>query len=266
MTLRGYQLAGPDLRAALDWLYVHADVTGVVEAEDAGSATVYLAAPLPELPFPDLEVREVVVETTTQTGLEDDRAIVVAKDLLVRPPWVERPTDFEGIELIVPRGNAFGSGEHDSTQAALVVLHELWHAQGNGLADGPTSCADVGTGSGILLLYAATRGVTELQGCDIDPAAVKAAAELLPRATIREGGAARLSPADCVIANMTGTELQSELSAILALWRGGGPLVLSGMRTTEVDPIAAAVPHRVTRRVVRGAFTALGYASDPAVR
>lgn len=266
MTLSGYELAGPDLRVALDWLHVHVDVAGVVEAEDTASAVVYLAGPLPELPFSALQVREVAVETTPRTGLEDDRAIVVADDLLVRPPWVERPTDFEGIELIVPRGNAFGSGEHDSTQAALVLLHELWNDQVERSSKGPLSCADVGTGSGILLLYAATRGATGLQGCDIDPAAVKAAAELLPDATMRQGGAATLSPADCVIANMTGTELQSELTDILALWRGGGPLVLSGMRATEVDPIAAAVPHRVTRLVTRGAFTALGYAPESAVR
>ena len=117
--VRVYVLTGADAAMALDWLHVHADLQGVMEEDLA--ITVWLAGELPTLPFADLAVRELPVDATQPpvTGLEQDTAILVAGDLLVRPPWVERPAGFAGIELLVPRGNAFGSGEHASTQAAL---------------------------------------------------------------------------------------------------------------------------------------------------
>jgi hypothetical protein len=231
--VRAFRLAGPDAEVALDWLHVHAELQGVLEADD--HVVVWLAEALPALPFADLLVTELAVDPAAAaiTGLEQDRAIVVADDLLVRPPWIERPSGFAGIELVVPRGAAFGSGEHASTQAALRVLHRVWND--------PPSVADVGTGSGILLLYASVRGCAELQGCDIDGPSVAAARELLPQAVLTLGGPATLTPAACVIANMTGSELTAAMAEILRLWDRRGPLVLSGMRRHEVEPVTALV-------------------------
>ena len=148
---RAYALHGPDQDQALAWLYVHGDVHGVLEEESA--LVIWTPGALPPLPA-DLQVtateRVVHAEDFTVTGLENDAAILVTADLMVRPPWVARPLGFTGIELIVPRGGAFGSGEHDSTKAALVVMHRGWSS--------PASMADVGTGSGILALYAQVRG------------------------------------------------------------------------------------------------------------
>ncbi|MCA8948677.1 MAG: 50S ribosomal protein L11 methyltransferase [Planctomycetes bacterium] len=251
--LRAFELTGAERSAALEWLHVHADVRGAIEGED--TVTVFVAGSLPAPPFGALALREIAVPTDSPTGLEHDRVIVVADDLIVRPPWVASPPGFAGIELVVPRGAAFGSGEHDSTQAALLMLHALWE-----IAAPPPGCADVGTGSGILLLYAAARGCRHLQGCDIDAVAVAAAAELLPDARFAVGGPARLAPAACVVANMTGSELAAALDDILALWDRRGPLVLAGMRATEVDGIRARLPGTPARTLTRGAFTALGYA------
>lgn len=231
--VRAFRLAGAAAADALDWLHVHAELLGVLEADD--HVVVWSSEALPALPFAGLEVEELAVDPAAAaiTGLEHDRAILVADDLLVRPPWVERPAGFAGVELVVPRGAAFGSGEHASTQAALRLLHRVW-------TDSP-SVADVGTGSGILLLYAAARGCADLQGCDIDGPSVAAARELLPQARVALGGPALLAPAACVIANMTGTELTAAMGDILRLWDRRGPLVLSGMRAHEVGPVSALV-------------------------
>lgn len=231
--LRAFRIEGPEVQAALDWLHVHAELQGVLEADD--HVVVWLGETLPTLPFAELIVTELAVDPAAAaiTGLEHDRAILVADDLLVRPPWVARPPGFRGVELVVPRGAAFGSGEHASTQAALRVLHRVWND--------PPSVADVGTGSGILLLYAAVRGGAALQGCDIDGPSVAAARELLPQAVLTLGGPNTLAPAACVIANMTGAELTAAMDDILRLWDRRGPLVLSGMRSYEVAPVSALV-------------------------
>jgi hypothetical protein len=249
--VRAFVISGPRAAEALDWLHVHAEVLGAIEQED--SVTVWLASDLPPLPQSGLAVREVAAGGPPVTGLEHDAPILVADDLLVRPPWVERPPHFAGIELVVPRGNAFGSGEHGSTKAALRCLHRVW--------DAPGSFADVGTGSGILALYAVTRGCPDVQACDIDPHAVAAARELLPGARVHLGGATTLAPASCLVANMTAAELASEMTAMLALWTRRSTLVLGGMRPHEVRAICDLVAREPCAVETEGGFTALAFAA-----
>ena len=254
-TTRAFVLQGLDAAIAVEWLHVHAAVEGVLEEQEA--FVVWLPGALPSLPTGlqvAVEERIVRPEDYHVTGLENDAAILVSEDLLVRPPWVERPADFAGTELIVPRGGAFGSGEHDSTKAALVVMHRGWSQ--------PNSMADVGTGSGILALYANVRGCRRIEACDIDEPSVVAARELLPDANVHVGGADTMQPCDLVVANMTGTELRGSLAAILAIWTGANDLVLSGMREHEVDDLVARVPGRESDRERLGAFTAVRFLAD----
>ncbi len=235
----GFRLTGAGAAAALEALHALAELHGVWEHDDG--VTVWVRGALPDLrPFAVGVTRLPDDAGVAQTGLEQDQPVLVCGDLLVRPPWVQAPRGFRGVELVLPRGYAFGSGEHGSTRAALHCLHAAW-------SPGIASCADIGCGSGILLLYAAVRGVGRLFGCDIDPFAVRASVELLPQATVTAGGPATVAErCDCVVANMTGAELGACLPVILGRWNGRGPLVLSGMRATEVDAILArlpAVPH-----------------------
>ncbi len=260
-TTRAYRLRGDGVAAALDWLHVHAELHGVLEEDDA--VTVWLTGPLPPLPHAGVAVDELPVDAAAAaiTGLEHDGPIAVASDLLVRPPWVERPPHFAGLELVVPRGGAFGSGEHDSTQAALACLHAAW--------DDPPSVGDVGTGSGILALYAHVRGCAAITACDVDPASVAAARALVPGATVRLGDATAMPPVAGMVANMTGAELTASMPAMLRAWTRTHVLVLGGLRAHEVEPVAALVGLPHCQRVVAGAFSALAYrgsSSPPGAR
>lgn len=249
MRLRAFRIVGAAAADALELLHALVDVRGALEEDD--SVTVWLDDALPDLPFEGLIIHELpeAAANATATGLENDRAILVADDLLVRPPWIERPAGFCGIELVVPRGMAFGSGEHDSTQAALLALHAAWN--------GPASFADVGTGSGILALYAHVRGCRRIEACDVEEPSVVAARELIPGSEVTFGGPETMPwRADFVVANLTAAEQHAALPGILDRWTQKAPLVLSGMRAHEVDAVAARLP-RVASRLVRGAFTAL---------
>lgn len=253
---RAFRLRGASAGAALDWLHVHADVRGAVEDDD--EVTVWLPGALPALPQCDLQIEELpsAQANASATGLEHDAAILVAPDLMVRPPWVERLPGFTGIELVVPRGMAFGSGEHGSTQAALLCLHAVWPAT-------VASFADVGTGSGILALYAQQRGAARVSACDIETEAVAAARELLPEAEVALGGAEMLStPADLVVANLTAGELLAALPSILRQWTRRSLLVLSGIRAGEVDAVLAAVSLPVRHRLGVGDFHAFAFTAS----
>jgi hypothetical protein len=81
--------------------------------------------------------------------------------------------------------------------------------------------------------------------CDVDPAAVRAARELVPSAMVYEGGPQALpSPVDGMVANLDGSELGAALDAILAHWTGHRALVLSGMRPHEMPDLAARLPRQ----------------------
>ena len=254
-----HSLRGPDLAIALDRILVAAtDLGGVWEQTD--SIDIWVPRDqLPDLADLDVTIEEVPDEGRTWTGLEADTYTEVAEDLVVRPPWVDGPPDFVGDELVVPRGMAFGSGEHGSTRAALLVLRELL-GQGRDVS-GCASVLDVGTGSGILALYAARRGVGQVAGCDVEIESVSAARELLPEAEILAGGPAMFAPRtfDLVIANLDARQLGEALQAIVGCWNGTFALVLSGMKPHEVDGVISRLAWLPDLRVEDGDYVSVGF-------
>ena len=259
--MRRFLLRGaPDhLEAALDRCHVHATVLGAVERE--GEVELWLEEDLRVVgALPGVAAVELPVDAREWTGLEADQAILVAPGLLVRPPWVPASAGFVGVELVVPRGDAFGSGEHGSTRAALRVMHALWTGH-------ERSLADIGTGSGILALYGRARGVARILACDVDQAAVEAARLLLPGAEVVVGGAERLpGAADFVVANLSGAELHDALPAILRAWNRRAALVLSGMRDGEDAALLPRVGLAPAHREAVDGYRALGFVAGPASR
>ena len=84
---------------------------------------------------------------------------VIHADFHPRERLTLRPGD---IPLTIFAGSAFGTGGHASTRLALKVLTEWCET------NPPTRMLDVGTGSGILAVAAALRGVREVVGMDLD--------------------------------------------------------------------------------------------------
>lgn len=250
--------------AALDLCHVLSDVVAVCEEDTTTEVALTSgAADLGER-LAETGVRVLAAgPARVVTGLEDDVALRVADDLVVRPPWVAPLEGFAGLELIVPRGGAFGSGEHGSTKAALQVLHATWDASRS------HTVVDVGTGSGILALYASQRGAGCVLACDIDAPSVRAAHHLTAgtRRVVVLGGPEAFGPgcADLVIANLNGSELHEALDTILALRRdgaGGARCVLSGMRSgAEERSIRARLGGVAAgaRRVEVDGYVALGF-------
>ena len=258
-----YRLTGqePARAAALDRLLVLVEVAGVWEADDG--VQVSLPGSLPPGPWPEGITWEALPEPAPCTGLEGDAPMWITEDLVVRPPWVASPAGFGGVELVVPRGSAFGSGEHGSTAAALRLLHRCWGQLVGGEAP---SVADVGCGSGVLLAYCHARGARRLQACDIEVAAVRATEELVPGSAVRLGGPERLTmPVQWVIANMTGDELAGVWPEVMELWVGwarGSALLVSGLRPGEVMPCVERMGVLPADRETVGAFTALVWSAD----
>ena len=94
--------------------------------------------------------------------------------VVIKPSWEEYdPADGETVVELDP-GMAFGAGTHPTTRLCIMLLQEI----GPG---GQRDMLDIGAGSGILGLVGAKLGIPKILATDIDPLAVRVAAENIRR-------------------------------------------------------------------------------------
>lgn len=171
----------------------------------------------------------------------------VAPLLVIKPSWEPyEPRPGEAVIEMDP-GMAFGTGLHASTRLALGFIEEIC------AATPPDRALDVGTGTGILALAAARRGVPLVIAIDTDPDAVAAARENVARNAL----AGRVSVSDrelgavegqfgLIAANITADVLLPLAPRLLERLAPGGALVLAGLLAGEQT------------REVRGVYEGLG--------
>jgi ribosomal protein L11 methyltransferase len=94
--------------------------------------------------------------------------------LYVRPPWEAQVAPRDGLlrDIVIDPGQAFGTGSHATTRMCLELLLALAGREGAG---GPL--LDVGTGSGVLAIAAASLGFDPVLGLDHEQESVQAARE-----------------------------------------------------------------------------------------
>ncbi len=101
------------------------------------------------------------------------KPIPVGERILIRPIW-EEPVEAGGrVVLDLEPGLAFGTGAHETTRLCLELIEKYLPAY---LPEG-ADFLDMGCGSGILSVAALLLGAKSAVGVDIDPLAVKTAAE-----------------------------------------------------------------------------------------
>ncbi|HUF36491.1 MAG TPA: 50S ribosomal protein L11 methyltransferase, partial [Gemmatimonadales bacterium] len=157
--------------------------------------------------------------------------------LTVMPSWVGGSAAAAEATVVLDPENAFGSGEHGSTRAALTLLERRLRPGDRVL--------DLGSGSGILAIAAARLGAGRAVGIEEDPEANQVAARNAARNGVGErtdfldGDAGDLAPllgpADLVVSNILRTVNTLLLPAIVAALRPGGVAIFSGMEQAEAD-------------------------------
>ena len=161
--------------------------------------------------------------------------VEVTPNLAVCPPWVEAPAHIRHVIKLEAK-MAFGTGSHESTRIAALLLEEL------NLRN--KTLLDVGTGTGILSLYPAQLGAKFCVGFDIDPVTGPCLRENLDlnplpsntKAVFYVGTLDALNPQtrfDVIVCNMIRTEAWPHLDAFLTYLKPGGSLVVSGQRVED---------------------------------
>jgi ribosomal protein L11 methylase PrmA len=154
------------------------------------------------------------------------------------------------IIIVIDPSMGFGTGHHATTRLCLELL------QRNDVRG--KRAIDVGTGSGVLALAAWGLGASSVSALDNDADALQNARENIERnraadsIDVLEADLSRvtLSPADIVVANLTGAVLQRHASALKQLVVGGGVLIVSGFGRDEAGEVARAFGE-APREIVR---------------
>lgn len=165
-----------------------------------------------------------------------------AKDCWIRPPWQELPEGSTGVEIIIDPQMAFGTGHHETTRLMLQAMPQL-ELQGK-------TVLDLGTGSGILAIYAAKLGARQVIAIDNDPEAIanaehNASLNNVDRIDFRLGDISLLEGRsfDAILANIQFnvlSELALPFSHHLA---PGGKLLISGILKEEVARLSYLYKH-----------------------
>lgn len=102
---------------------------------------------------------------------EQFRPIKISSKFVVTPPWIEyQPQSSETVIIIQPK-MAFGTGSHETTQLVIKLMETIPLQQ--------KSVLDVGTGTAILAIIAASLGAQPIYAIDNDPIATECAIENL---------------------------------------------------------------------------------------
>ncbi len=156
----------------------------------------------------------------------------------------------EAGDLRLIDSSAFGTGLHPTTAMCLEALGEIIRTAQ------PDGVLDVGTGSGVLALAALTLGVSHAVAIDVDPAAVRVAADnarvngLDTRLQLALGGPAIVTGTwPLVVANILAAPLIEMAPALVRCVGRHGCLVLSGIPASMASEVAQVFVHRGMHRV-----------------
>ncbi len=183
----------------------------------------------------DLHGGEDKIEDWDQSWRDRQTQVEVTPALVVVPPWVTPSGNFKHVIRLEAK-MAFGTGSHETTRIAALLMEQL--------PCNNASVLDIGTGTGLLALYAAQLGASQVLALDIDPVVGPCLEENLQlnppppdcrfRTLISETSALRESRRfDLVLCNMIRTELWPFREELRLRLNPAGSFVVSGQRMED---------------------------------
>jgi ribosomal protein L11 methyltransferase len=170
--------------------------------------------------------------------------LVVGDGLVVLAPWHRGTEPHDRMPIYINPGSAFGTGYHESTQAALHLFERLLSRRKEASMPPPGRVIDVGAESGILSIAAAKLGAGSVYARDIDPTVIE---EVNGNIGLNGVGAGRITMEvgnllygvdgsyDVLFANILLAPLLEMLPAVRGVLEPGGVAIFSGMTRDERD-------------------------------
>ncbi|MCC6793318.1 MAG: 50S ribosomal protein L11 methyltransferase [Thermomicrobiales bacterium] len=201
-----------------------------------------------------LQIEERAEEDWANAWKEHFRPLRAGRKTIIAPPWHEFSTESaDDIVVILDPGMAFGTGTHPSSRLCLMGLEKQ-------LERGDV-VFDVGTGSGILAIAAVKLGASHVDAVDIEPVAVRSAAENAARNGVAERirtalgtaepGGEFQGPYDVVVANIISRVLVELSDGLANAVKPGGLLIMSGVIESREPLVREAFEPRGFRLIDR---------------
>ncbi|MBI4840288.1 MAG: 50S ribosomal protein L11 methyltransferase [candidate division NC10 bacterium] len=205
-----------------------------------------------------IEVLEIPVEDWGRNWKKHFKPLPVGRHLVVAPPWEDGPFPENRRVVRIDPAMAFGTGHHATTRMCLEALEAFM--DGWPEDQGGPVVLDVGTGTGILAIAAASLGAARVVAVDTDPQACDVARKNLALTAgtswvhVLQGGIEALGAAgrfDLVLANLDTRTLCPLLTILSRLLAPGGRLIVSGIPIEDEPTVTAAVHSSPLRTVDR---------------
>jgi len=201
-------------------------------------ATIRLLLPTGTHPLPAMRIERIADQNWNEQWERSIQPIHLTSDVVVAPTW--QPYTVEAGELLlrIDPKMAFGTGYHESTRLAAVLLRAYLKPSAEVL--------DLGTGTGILGILAVKSGAAHVVAVDIDEWSFLNANEnarlndSADRMTILQGGMEVVPPGrfSLILANIQLTVIAGLLRECRERLEEGGVLILSGLLVAESVEIA----------------------------
>jgi ribosomal protein L11 methyltransferase len=196
-------------------------------------------------PIGDLKVRVVHEEDWADAWKSHFPVMRVGRRIVIRPTWRRHRRSPGDVVLALDPGMAFGTGLHPTTRLCLEGIED-WADEGR-LASPACRLLDVGCGSGILSIAAASLGPASVLAVDTDPIAIEATRangrrnRVLRRVHARRGSVPTGDgPFDLVVANLIATLLADLATDLRDELRPDGRLLASGIFLDREPKVRAA--------------------------
>jgi len=191
------------------------------------------------LPFPVIWEWEKVKERNWNALWESQIQPLETAGVYIRTDF-HPPAPPGKMEIVITPEMSFGTGHHATTRLMLEMLAEE-NLQGR-------SVIDMGTGTGILAIYAAKKGARPVYAIDNDEWAYRNALENVrknhvPEIQVLLGDASALEglpPADFFLANINRNILMRDLPVYVRHLKPGGKIMLSGFYPSDEDHLEKA--------------------------
>lgn len=206
--------------------------------------TAALAAILPEKMIAALTVTKLPTVDWVAASLATLEPITVQRFRLHGSHHPRKPPPT--FDLLIEAGQAFGTGNHETTRGCLRALAAL------GRRYRKKRVLDFGTGTGVLGLAATRLWHKPVLGLDIDPVAIHVAREnarrndlhpwfrAYPADGLGSRRVARKAPFDLIFANLFARPLVRLAPAIATHLEPGGHAVLSGLLQSQAAAVISA--------------------------
>lgn len=187
-----------------------------------------------QLPHPVLQVQHKTGSATPSALPQNDDPVYVGQHFFIVSSWMDHPTPLGRRRLVIDANDAFGSGNHESTQLVIQALEKY-------LQPGVT-VVDVGCGSGILSAVAQDLGAGQVFACDTHVGSLGSARRHSGNSCLFAGSidAITHSVADVVVVNISARMIDLLAVEIRRITKPGGLIILAGFtndRTpAEIEP------------------------------